>query len=339
MTAVPAHRVVRAASAVLLAGALAACGPLVAPAATTPASAGPSAPTPVAPGDAGRPLQMLALLGQPGDMRLVWLDGDLRLSIPVPERDLRWASGSAARGLVVTAGPDGRILATEPFAVGERPGWREIPIDPAARRWLGRPVAVAVADPASDAIAAIAADPGSGSADGHLAILGRAGGPVRTILFPGRWDGRAPAWLDSGHIAISTRDLADSTGLAIVDLASGDAVRRGDAVGAFAVSGDGRALARQDRDDRIVHVGATDALLAGEPPDPREALPVDPGSRLAAQLLLDATGRRLAVAWLDDAGDTTGYSTYEQGTGGWALVRSGVLPRGTSRAILISLGP
>jgi len=240
---------------------------------------------------------------------------------------------------VVTAGPDGRILATGPFVIGERPDWREIPIDAGARRWLGRPVAVAVADPASDAIAAIAATPGSGSADGHLAIFGRTGGPVRTLLFPGRWDGRAPAWLDSGHIAISTRDLGESTGLAIVDLTNGDALRRGGAVAAFAVSGDGRTLAWQDRDDRVIYAGAIDALLAGASPEPLEALPLDPESRLAAQLLLDSTGRRIAVAWLDDAGDTRAYSTFELGVGGWALTRSGMLPPGTSRAVLISLGP
>lgn len=324
------------ASAIVVAGALIACGPRPAPATSTPAPSGPSAPTPVPPAGGAGPLELLALLGQPGDMRLVWLDGDLRLSIPAPESDLRWASGSAARGLVVTAGPDGRILATGPFVVGARPDWREIPIDAGARRWLGRPVAVAVADPASGAIAAIAADPASGSADGRLAIFGRSGGQVRTLIFPGRWDGRAPAWLDSGHIAVSTRDPRDSSGLAIVDLATGGARRWGSAVAAFAASGDGRTLAWQDRDDRVIRAGAWDALLSGGSP---EALPADPTSRLAAQLFLDPTGRRLAVAWLDDAGDTTGYSTYERGAGGWALARDGALPRGTSRAILVSLGP
>lgn len=330
------RRVVQRASAILVAGALAACGLHVAPDATTSGPPEGSPATPVAPGDASGPLRLLVLLGRPGSMRLLWLDGARQVAIPLPDGDVRWISGSASRGLVVTSGPDGRILAAGPFVVGERPDWREIRIDADARRWLGQPVAVAVADPSGDSIAAVAADPGSGFADGHVAILDPSGGPVRILLFPGRWDGRAPAWLGSGRVAISTRDERDSAGLAIVDLATAGARRWGTAIAAFAASGDGLTLAFQDRDDRRVLTGPVDGLLAGASPAP---LPIDPRSRLAAQLLLDVTGRRLAIAWLDDAGDTTAYSMYERGAAGWALVRTGPLPGGTSRAVLVSLGP
>ena len=56
-------------------------------------------------------------------------------------------------------------------------------------------------------------------------------------------------------------------------------------------------------------------------------------------MLLDATGQRLGVAWLDDAGDTTAWTVYRKDPGGWAIERDDALPRGVSRAVLVSLGP
>jgi hypothetical protein len=44
-------------------------------------------------------------------------------------------------------------------------------------------------------------------------------------------------------------------------------------------------------------------------------------------------------AWLDDAGDTTAVSVYREEALGWTLEREEALPRGVSRAVLVSLGP
>jgi hypothetical protein len=330
------RRVAPGASAILVAGALAACSVDLLPASATPGS--PERPSPTAnpsAGAAGSP-GFLVLVGSPGDMRLQWLAGDHPISVPLPDADVRWASGGAARGLVITVGPIGRVFTTPSFVAGDRPPWREIAIDGGVRRWLGQPLAMAVADPAGDAVAAVAADPGSGSADGHLVVLDRSGGPSRILRLSGRWDGRAPVWLGPGRVAVSTRDRSDATGLTIVDLATGGSRRWGSAIGAFTASGDGRHLAWQDRDDGRIYIGPTDRSLSGGSP---EALPSESPARLAAQLLLDATAGRLAIAWLDGGGDTTTYSIYERGAAGWALVRIGSLPSGTSRAVLVSLGP
>jgi hypothetical protein len=320
----------------LFAGALGSCNLVVRPTPATPGPPDRPAPTQVASADPAGSLGLLVLLGTPGDMRLQWLDGDHEVAVPLPDADVRWACGSPAAGLVVTVGPTGRILTTSPFVAGHRPAWREIPIDPGIRRWLAQPFADAVADPATAAVVAVAADPGSSSADGHLVILDRAGGAGRVLALPGRWDGRAPAWLGSGRVAVSTRDRSDVTGLTIVDIATGSTERWGTAVGAFTASGDGRVLAYQDRDDGHIYVGARDRVLSGASPD---TLPAEPPVRLAAQLLLDETGERLAIAWLDDAGDTTSYSVYERGPAGWTHGHTRPLPRGTSRPVLVSLGP
>ena len=269
-------------------------------------------------------------------MRLAWLDDVRESPVPLPEDDVRWVAGSAARGLVMTAGPTGRILVTGPLVGGVPPAWREVHIDEGGRQWLGQPLADAVPDPTGDAIAAVAADPASAFADGHLVVLDRASGAAHALAFPERWDGRAPAWLGPGRVAISTRDASDATELTVVDPATGQRRHWGSRVGAFAVSGDGLTLAWQDRDGRRILVGPLDRVLANAPPEP---LPADPASRLAAQLLLDETGTRIAVVWLDDAGDTTGYSIYRRGERGWAIARAGALPRGTSRAVLVAIRP
>jgi hypothetical protein len=324
------RRFVSRALAILVAGAFAAC--------STVQQLSPARPSP--PDRTAGPLEtgmdLLVLLGTPRHMRLAWLAGNGEVTIRTPDEDAQWISGSPTRGLVMTTASTSRILVADPFAAGHAPTWREIPVDRDARQWLGQPLADAVADPAGGRIAAIAADPATGFSDGHLVILDPFGGPSHALILPGRWDGRAPAWLDSGRIAISTRDNSDATGLTIVDPRTGGMQRWGQAVAAFAVSDDGLTIAWQDRDDRRIVVGPLEPTLAGASPD---VVPADPAGRLAAQLLLGATGQRLAVAWLDDAGDTRGYSIYERGSSGWALVRGGPLPGGTSRAVLVSLGP
>ncbi len=269
-------------------------------------------------------------------MRLTWLDGALETPLPLPVDDVQWVSGSSDRGIVLTAGPTGLVFNTAPFAPGERPAWHEIPVDAAGRRWLGQPLVDAVASPLGDAIAVVSADPASGLTDGHLVILDPAGGPSHALVLRGRWDGRAPAWISSGRIAVSTRDGSDATGLTIVDPATGSEERWGTGVAAFAVSGDGTVLAWQDRDDRRIFVGEVDRALADAP---LQTVPLGPTARVAAQVLLDGSGQRLGVAWLDDAGDTTSYAIYERSAGHWALERDGALPSGTSRAVLVSLGP
>jgi hypothetical protein len=326
------RRAVHRASAVLLAGALAACTPNVVPPPSTserPASASSDS-------TALGPVRLLVLVGTPHEMRLAWLDGAHETSVPLPVADVQWVSGSAERGLVATAGPAGRIFVAGPFQPGDAPAWREIAVDASGRQWLGQPLADGVASPSGDAIAVVAADPASGFTNGHLVILDPSGGPSHARVLPGRWDGRAPAWLPPGRVAISTRDGSDATGLTIVDPATGRAERWGTSVAAFAVAGDGGTLAWQDRDDRRVQAGSLERALAGGSGEP---VPLGPSPRVAAQILLDATGRRLGVAWLDDAGDTIAYAIYAQNGGGWALEFEGALPRGTSRVVLVSLGP
>lgn len=341
MTHLPPSGTGRRALAILVAGALATgalagCAWSPAPPSTSPTVRVGMASTPL--GSAGAPVAFpsLVLIGTPGAMRLASLDGDTETRLPLPEGDVRWTAGDPSRGLVATIGPTGRIYLSGPIDAGVGPTWREVRVDDAARRWLGQSLADAVVDAERQAIVAVAADPAAGREDGRLVILDPSGGSTHLMTLKGRWDGRAPAWIGSDRVAVSTRDTADETALTIVDLAGGASRRWGSAIGAFAVSGDGATIAYQDRNDGRILVGPFDPVRdagafaelasAGRP-------------RVAAQLLLDATGRRLAVAWLDDAGDTTALAVYERAVDQWSLVRTGPVPRGVSRVVLVSLGP
>jgi hypothetical protein len=331
----PPRRAGRWALAVLLAGALSACLPVPAPPSPASTALDVSLSTSSDVTSAPGAVRLLAAIGTPGAMRLVWLDGHPDPGISVPSGDLRWIAGDPVSSLVATVGPLGRVFVSGPDGRTIDPSWRELPVDEAARRWLGLPLTNAVPDPGGGTVVAVAADPAAGT-DGHLAILDPSGGPTRILSLHGQWDGRAPAWLGPTRVAVSTRDGSDEPALAIVDLADGRSRRWGAAVGAFAVSGDGSTLAYQDRDDGRILAGAFDP---DRDASDFAALPRDGSFRVAAQLLLDRTGRRLAVTWLDASGDTTAWAVYERTAAGWAVVRDEPVPRGVSRAILVSLGP
>lgn len=340
----PATRCIAgAAFAIMVAGAASGCvpernGPAIVPATASPVTAETGPPSvAVAPSPSGSADQaaLLVLLGTPGAMHLGWLDQGSFTPLPTPA-DTRWVAGRSSRGLVATVGADGQIFAAAPFGPRDRPDWGEIPLEPAARAWLGRPPAVAVADPNGELIAAVATDPGSGSRETHLVIVDPGGGPARVVAVPGTWDGRAPSWLGPGRIVVSTRDRTDRVGLVVVDLATARTRPLGADIAAYAVSGDGSTIAWQGRDDGAIAVGPVGRVDAGLALD---LVAIAGPPRVAAQLLLDAAGRRLAVAWLDDAGDTATWAIYERTGAGWTPTRAGPLPGGASRLVLVSLDP
>ena len=332
-----ARRASTSALAIAIASA-AACSPT--PSVVPPATAPTADPGPTT--GAGRPADdthVLVLLGTPAEMRLGWLDGSghPQGSLAVPT-GTRWAAGRPSHGLVASGEANGRLFASDSVAVGGAPEWTEIALDPAARAWLGRSPAVAVPDADGPLIAVVAADPGAGALETHVVIIDRTGGPATIVAVPGTWDGRAPAWIAPGRIAVSTRDATDRPGLVVVDLATGRSEREIEAIGAYAISDDGSTIVFQLRDGGGIAIGPLARALSG-PADELDTLPVLDRRRVAAQVLLDAAGRRLAVAWLDEAGDTAGLAIYDLEAGRWRLVLDGPLPAGVTRAVLVSLDP
>ncbi|HTC86529.1 MAG TPA: hypothetical protein VK656_07480, partial [Candidatus Acidoferrum sp.] len=108
--------------------------------------------------------------------------------------------------------------------------------------------------------------------------------------------------------------------------------------GAIAASGDGSTIVmvRPDEPD-VVRTGRAEAYLAGQD---LTAVPIgNTAHQTAAQLLLDRAGTALAVAWLDETGDTIAVGVYRRGPFGWTLIGEAPLPGGATRAELVGYDP
>jgi hypothetical protein len=292
------------------------------------------------PGSTSGSIDLWLLLGARGDPRLVRRTAtgpDVGPRIPGPPADTRWASGDLGRGFVARAGPAGGLSA---LAVqGGRPedSWRRVGIGAGGP---SRPPSFPTLSPDGGRIAATLGDPGSGRADAALLLIDHVSGRTTEITLDGRDDGRPPAWLGDGTVVVPLLDGSDAPALAVVDTASGHVSHRPSLGGAFAASSDGRVVAAADRGSAIVRVGpatthgdsnawaaAGDVIL---PPD---------GATQAGQLLVDRTGLRLAVTWLDAAGDPAGVTVYGRAGDRWETRAVIPLSGGTEVVVLVGFDP
>ena len=306
------------------------------------------APSPGASIGTGGTEGLWVLVGSPGAMRLVRSAGEQGLLAPDPATaglppDARWVSGDADRGFVATVGATGRILTPAPTragAAGHAAGWRPVSIRPAPGSTFRGPPSFAALSPDGRSIAATVGDPTSGAADAGLLVVDRASGRATVAALDGRLDGYPPAWLGDGTVAVPILDRSDTATMAVVDRATGRVVHRPALGGSLAASADGQRIAMSSHaGDRIVvgdstdlgsSAGWIDAVSPTGLPDPTDR---------AAQVLLDATGTRLAVAWLDATGEASNVTVYGAVEGGWTLAGAVSLPSGATRVVLVGFDP
>ena len=323
---------VRRVAVAALALALAGCGPTDRPSPTSAESSDAMSPDRGA-GTVG----LVALVGRVGDMRLEHLGDGVDGTPAVPDPDTRWVSGDRSRGLVLTVGLAGRLLSTGPFAAEAPTEWRRTEIRTMGGALPRHPPAFATLSPDGRRIAAVAADMDGGGSDTQLVVIDRDTGEAVIYDLHASIDGRPPAWLAEDIVAIVVRDATDRTAITRLRLPGGEASTLAVQSGPFTASGDGSIVALQTRGDQQIVVGSRVDLEAGRP---LEVVRTDlDGNPLAAQLLLDARGDRLAVAWLDDAGDTRSIAVYVRGPDGWTPLRRWDLPPGANRAVLGGFDP
>ncbi len=281
-------------------------------------------------------------------MRLVRSAGEQGVLAPDPATsglppDARWVSGDAGRGFVATAGPTGRILTLDPTRAGSSghaAGWRPFSIRPAPGSTFRGPPSFAALSPDGRSIAATIGDPTSGAADAGLLIVDRASGRASVANLDGRLDGYPPAWLGNRTVAVPILDRSDTATIAVVDGATGGVAQRPGLGGSLAASTDGRRIAMSSHaGDRIVVGDSTDLGSSAGWTEvvARTNLP-DPTDR-AAQVLLDATGTRLAVAWLGVTGEAANVTVYGAVDGGWTAAGTVALPGGATRVVLVGFDP
>jgi hypothetical protein len=281
------------------------------------------------------------LVGPRGDRRLVrFTSGGLDSSprLPDPPGDTRWASGDLTHGFVASVGSAGRIVTLEAGADRSASAWRPLVVT------LGggsdTSPAFSTLSPDGRRIAATLGDQASGAADAALLLIDPPSGHALRVALDGRADGRPPTWLGNATVVVAILDRSDAPTLAVVDTATGTVGHLPSPGGAFAASGDGRAVAGADRGSSHVRVAPTAALDdASAWASASEGIEPPAGAVQAGQLLLDHTGSRLAVAWLGAAGDPVAVAVYGRTGDRWAARTIVPLPGGTEELVLVGFDP
>jgi hypothetical protein len=238
----------------------------------------------------------------------------------------------------VIATPAGRIWTLDVRSGRPESAWRRVVITAGSGR--SHPAGFPTLSPDGRRIATTLGDPASGRADLVLQIIDPTMDRTMSIALDGHDDGRPPAWLGGDTVVVPILDPSDAPTVAIVDTATGDVRRRPGPGGAFAASGDGRVVAAAERGSARVRAGPATALDdPGAWASAGDAIERPDGAAQAGQLLLDRTGSRLAVAWLDTAGDPAGVTVYGRSGDGWGT--RGVIPRpgGTDVLVLVGFDP
>ncbi|MHB8672433.1 MAG: TolB-like translocation protein [Candidatus Limnocylindrales bacterium] len=324
--------------ALVLAAAAACGGPL--PPSPTGGSGGASHSTSTSPSPvmSGQRIGLWCLCGNANTIGLIRpFDGATSVALPATSAGPVWASGDAAEGFVLTFGPAAGFVDGGPIAGIAPPRWRALGLagltaTDAARAWTFGTVS-----PDGRQVAAIFGRPGTGARDARLLVADRTSGRARAVELGLEEDGRAALWLDRRTVAVPVRDPEDRPALAIVDLSTDRITTLATGAGAISAAGDVDVVAYQSRDDGRIRIGPLTAFRAGEP---LAELPASgPSGRTAGQVLLDRTGVRLAVTWLDDAGDPASIAVYRLSADGWFGSGEVPLPAGTTRAVLAGFDP
>ena len=252
---------------------------------------------------------------QAGDLQgLVVMTGGA-LSIGSPEGTLVDVHGpavtgfSATRGrlIVQTAGPafaaaDVDLAAASPLS------WRVVELPALVGRHLLSPV---VLSPRGDKVAVAVAAPGR-PLTFDVDVMDLAGG-VPGISSIRHESNGPPVWIDDSNLLLEVAPVPGGTRFLRLDLASGgvDPVAA-DGFGP-AISGDGSLLAVASTDGSVVAVPAA-GWFTGHPPD--EGSLVD-ASGSVFELAVDATGRRIAIGYADEAGDPASLAVFVRDGGAW----------------------
>ena len=271
---------------------------------------------------ASRPLAAACLLAvmvlggcgpdRPSESRL---DGLLLLAGDTSQTDLRtWTRRDADRPIEIPDGAtwvaagradvlalglaDGTIAISDPIRANRGPTWEDAMVTLATGAEAVGPFAFPVWDPDGGRVAAVAGD---FDADPRLALIDPSDWTASEVEL-GRPVGHAPpAWVGPDLVAIVTGTDEAPTSV-LVDTEAGTVTAGPAGARLLATSADGTTLAAAEGGSQRIEIRSTTAWLDGgaailavvDPP---------PDAVAAISMALDATGDRLAVAWVqrDDA--------------------------------------
>ena len=231
----------------------------------------------------------------------------------VPDRTTWMAAGRA--DVLVVSLADGSLRISDPVRAGDEPSWQTPKATLASGDQAAGPMYFPSWDPEGGRVAALA---GALDADPRLVLVDPSVDSAFEIDLGRPVAAAPPAWVGPDLVAIVTGP-GDAPTSILVDTTSGDTTPGPSGARLLATSADGETVAAVEPGAEPVVVRTTAAWL-----DRGGAIvaSVDPpeGAVAVTSMALDATGDRLAVAWLEQGG-TIRIECYD-GSDDWRRVAS-----------------
>lgn len=257
--------------------------------------------------DAPRLDGLLVLAGDTGGANLRMWRGDDPVGggepLAVPD-GTKWVAAGRADVLVVSLA-DGTLRISQPIRTGEEPTWTQPDAALDSGDQAAGPVYFPTWDPGGGHLAVLAGDL---DVDPRLTLVDPSAGSAVEIDLGQPVAAAPPAWVDADRVAVVTGPDDAPTSI-LVDAKTGKVSPGRPGARLVATSADGRTVAVAQSGAKPIVIRSTKAWLTGggatvaviDPPEDAVA---------ATSMALDATGGRLAVAWLE-AGGTIRITCYE----------------------------
>ena len=223
------------------------------------------------------------------------------LPIDTPEEDATWIATGRA-DVLAAALRDGTTATSDPVHLGKPLAWRAVkPHDPAGNAPEG-PDYFVTWDPEGGRFATLAGDVQAGD-DIRVVLIDPTLGTAFEIPIDRPVVAAAPVWIDGDRLVVVTGDAAAPVAT-IVDTTSGELSDGPAGARMLATSADGARVATMDAQGAPVVIRDTSGWLDGDGSSIGSITPPS-GTATAIAFALDASGRRLAVAWQAEDGSVT----------------------------------
>ena len=243
-----------------------------------------------------------------------WGGAGKAVPITLPKGETVWiASGRADVLAAVLA--DGTMATSDPVHLGKPVKWRPVKaVGPTGRAAKG-PDYFATWDPDGGRFATLAGDLPSGNGI-RVVIIDPSLGTALEIPIDRPVVAAPPVWIDDDRLVVVTGDAAAPVAM-IVDTTTGDLSDGPSGARLLATSANGRRVATMDEQGAPVVIRDTAGWLSGDGSSIAAIAPPN-GSSTAIAFSLDASGQRLAVAWM--AKDGTVSLAVHDGRSNWRRV-------------------
>jgi hypothetical protein len=276
------------------------------------------------------PTGLLALTGSGDSTTLTAWDANRSKGTPVdlPNGGTTWISAGRARVLVATLAK-GTTATSRPVDLGNDTTWRTVkPKEAPSGDAPPSPFAFATWDPSGGRYAVLGGDLLSNDPISVVLV-----DPTVSTAFDiplGRDVVAAPpAWIDADRLVVVTGDVSSPTS-AIVDTTTGEIADGPAGARLIVASANGKRVATMAKQGAPVMVRDTAGWLGDDGSAIGSVAPPD-GVSTAISFALDATGQRLAIAWMGDNGKVT--IAVHDGTTNWTRVAEPKIPSASGAVV------